>query len=110
MFVKTANDKNVNSAIKSSGFTILKLSAVWCGPCKALSPTLEKVAAERASSLTAYELDIDDSPATAQELRVMGVPTMVLFHNGQEISRKVGNVAKGALDSWLDTEIQKVGA
>lgn len=109
MFVKTATDKNANTVIKSSGFTILKLSASWCGPCRALAPTLEKVAEERAGSLSAYELDIDESPSSAQSLRIQGVPTMVLFHNGQEVSRKSGNMAKGALDAWLNSELEKVG-
>jgi thioredoxin len=110
MFVKTANDKNAANVIKSSGFTILKLEAQWCQPCRVLTPTLERVAEERQNMLSVFKLDIDDSPSTAQELRVMGVPTMILFHNGQEVARKVGNVAKNALDSWLDTEIQKAGS
>ena len=109
MFVKTATDKNANSVIKSSEFTILKLEAQWCQPCRVLTPTLEKVAEERQNMLSVFKLDIDDSPTTAQELRVMGVPTMILFHNGQEVARKVGNVAKNALDTWLNSELEKVG-
>jgi thioredoxin 1 len=109
MFVKTANDKNASSVIKSSGFTMLKLEAQWCNPCRALSPTVEKVAEERQSTLSIFKLDIDDSPTTAQALKVMGVPTMVLFNNGKEVSRKSGNMAKGALDAWLNSELEKIG-
>jgi thioredoxin 1 len=109
MFVKNATDKNASSIINSSGFTLVKMGATWCGPCKALSPTLEKVAEERSGSMSVFDMDIDDSPTTPQKYRVQGVPTMILFHDGQEVARKVGNVAKNALDSWLDSELEKVG-
>lgn len=109
MFVKTANDKNAGSVIKSNGFTILKLEAQWCQPCRVLTPTLEKVAEERQNTLSVFKLDIDDSPSTAQSLKIMGVPTMVLFHDGQEISRRTGNMAKAAIDTWLNSEMEKVG-
>ena len=109
MFVKTATDKNLNNSISTNKTILVKAGAQWCPPCKALSPTLEKVAEERVSSLPVYDLDIDESPNSAQSLRIQGVPTMVLFHNGVEVSRKTGNMAKGALDAWLNSELQKVG-
>ncbi len=59
--------------------------------------------------MSVYDMDNDDSPTTPQKYRVQGVPTMILFHDGQEVARKVGNVAKNALDSWLDSELEKVG-
>jgi thioredoxin len=109
MFVKTATDKTLNSTIETNKVLLVKAGASWCPPCKALAPTLEKVAEERQESLPIYDLDIDDCPSTSQSLRIQGVPTMVLFHNGQEIARKSGNMAKGALDAWLNSELEKVG-
>jgi len=109
MFVKTATDKTLIDSINSNKTVLVKAGAQWCPPCKALAPTLEKVAEERTTSLPVYDLDIDDSPSSAQSLRIQGVPTMVLFHNGVEVSRKTGNVAKGALDTWLNSELEKVG-
>ncbi len=107
MFVKNANDKNLNSSISSSQTVLVKFGATWCPPCKALAPTLEKVAEERKSSVSIYEVDIDDSPASSQTLKIQSVPTMILYHNGLEISRKSGNVPKTALDSWIDSEVQR---
>jgi|LauGreDrversion4_2_1035121.scaffolds.fasta_scaffold96309_5 thioredoxin len=109
MFVKTATDKTLINSINSNKTVLVKAGATWCPPCKALAPTLEKVAEERTTSLPVYDLDIDDSPSSAQSLKIQGVPTMVLFHNGVEVSRKTGNVAKGALDTWLNSELEKVG-
>ena len=109
MFVKNATDKTLNDSIRANKTVLVKAGATWCPPCKALSPTLEKVAEERSSSLPVYDLDIDDNPGSAQSLRIQGVPTMILFHNGSEVSRKSGNMAKGALDAWLNSELQKFG-
>jgi thioredoxin len=109
MFVKTATDKTLSNSISTNKTVLVKAGAQWCPPCKALTPTLEKVAEERVSFLPVYDLDIDESPNSAQSLRIQGVPTMVLFHNGVEVSRKTGNMAKGALDAWLNSELQKVG-
>jgi thioredoxin len=109
MFVKTTTDKTLSNSISTNKTVLVKAGATWCPPCKALTPTLEKVAEERVSSLPVFDLDIDESPSSAQSLRIQGVPTMVLFHNGVEVSRKTGNMAKGALDAWLNSELQKVG-
>ena len=109
MFVKTATDKTLSNSISTNKTVLVKAGAQWCPPCKALAPTLEKVAEERSASLPVFDLDIDESPSSAQSLRIQGVPTMVLFHNGQEVARKSGNMAKGALDAWLNSELEKVG-
>jgi thioredoxin len=109
MLIKRATDNSLGNSIASNKTVLLKVQATWCGPCKALTPTLEKVAEERASSLPVFDLDIDESPNSAQSLRIQGVPTMVLFHNGVEVARKSGNMAKGALDAWLNSELEKVG-
>lgn len=107
MFVKTADDKTFNSLLTDGKPVLLKMGATWCGPCKAIKPTLEAVAKERADSLLVLDMDIDDSPRTPQSLQVMSVPTTILFLNGKEISRKVGNISKQVLDSWIDSELKK---
>jgi thioredoxin 1 len=109
MFVKTATDKTLKNSVGTNKTVLVKAGATWCNPCRALAPTLEKVAEERLASLPVFDLDIDDSPSAAQSLKIMGVPTMVLFHNGVEVARKSGNMAKGALDAWLNSELEKVG-
>lgn len=110
MFVKTATDKTLKENLLDKKTVLVDLSAeAWCVPCRALAPTLEKVAEERQDTLSVFKLDIDDNPSAAQSLQVMSVPTMVLFHNGREIARKSGNMAKGALDAWLNSELEKVG-
>jgi len=106
MLVKTADDKNFNSLLNDGSHVLLKMGATWCGPCKAIKPALESVAKER-SYLTVLDMDIDDSPKTPQLLQVMSVPTIVLFVNGKEVSRRVGNISKLSLDSWIDSELKK---
>ena len=110
MFVKTATEKTLNQDLSDKSFVLIDFSAEkWCLPCRALAPTLEKVAQERDDSLSIFKIDIDDNQRVPQKYKVMGVPTMVLFHKGQEVSRKSGNMAKGALDTWLNSEMEKAG-
>jgi thioredoxin 1 len=110
MFVKTATDKTFNKNLSDKSLVLVDFSAEnWCNPCRALAPTLEKVAEERQDTLSVFKLDIDESPNSAQSLKIMGVPTMILFHNGQEVARKSGNMAKGSLDAWLNSELERVG-
>jgi thioredoxin 1 len=109
MFVKIASDENLNKLVSSNKTVLVKVGAQWCAPCRALAPTLERVAEERLSSFPVYDLDIDDNPVSAQSLRIQGVPTMIIFHNGVEISRKSGSMAKAPLDTWLNSELEKVG-
>ena len=109
MFIKSATDSNIKSVINDNDTMLLKVQASWCGPCKALTPTISKIAEERSSTLPIYDLDIDESPSAAQSLRIQGVPTMILFHKGKEISRKSGNLPKTAVDSWINSEVEKAG-
>lgn len=109
MFIKSATDNNIRSVINDNKTVLLKVQASWCGPCKALTPTINKIAEERANTLPVYDLDIDDSPSAAQALRIQGVPTMILFHDGKEIARKSGNLPKATVDSWINSEFERSG-
>lgn len=75
--------------------------AAWCGPCKALAPTVEAVAAERQGSIKVCKLDVDGNPNVAGQFGIRSIPTVLLFKGGQNIGQLVGNVPKGAIDELL---------
>jgi thioredoxin 1 len=76
--------------IQSQTPVLLDFTATWCGPCKALKPIIEKVAAEYAGKLKVIQLDIDKSPETPSRFNIRGVPTVIVFKGGKEVARHVG--------------------
>jgi thioredoxin 1 len=75
--------------------------AQWCGPCRAVAPALEQIAAENAERLTVAKLDVDANPLTAQRYQVVSIPTLIVFQDGQPVARIVGARGKSALLSVL---------
>jgi thioredoxin 1 len=85
------NDMNFDSEVlKSPVPFLLDFSAVWCGPCKALAPIVEKLADEYKGKVRVGKLDIDDSPGVPSKFGIRGVPTVVVFKDGKESGRHVG--------------------
>src|SRR5215472_16190483 len=83
--------------LKSDLPFLLDFSAVWCGPCKMLSPIVEKIATEHTGKYKVGKLDIDDSPGVAAKYGIRGVPTVVVFRSGKETGRHVGVTNKETL-------------
>jgi thioredoxin 1 len=79
--------------------------APWCGPCKAIAPILEELAAEMDGKLTIAKVNIDDHDAVATEYNVRAIPTMILFKGGQVAETLVGMIPKAALKAKLATHI-----
>lgn len=75
--------------------------AEWCGPCRSLAPKLEEIATQAGEKISIVKVDIDENPNSPTQLGVRGIPTMVLFKNGQEVDRLVGNQPKEAIISLL---------
>ena len=73
----------------------------WCGPCRAVAPVLEQIAAENVERLTVAKLDVDANPLTAQQYQVVSIPTLIVFKGGQPVARIVGARGKSALLSDL---------
>lgn len=76
--------------------------AEWCGPCKQIAPLLDEVAAEKADSIRVVKLNIDDNPDTPARYGVRGIPTLLLFREGEVTGTKVGGATKSQLISWID--------
>jgi thioredoxin 2 len=83
--------------------TLVDLWAPWCGPCRVIAPALEKLATDRAGSLRIVKVNVDHAPEVSARLRVQGIPTMVLFHRGAEISRQVGAMPGDRIARWVDS-------
>ena len=76
--------------------------AEWCGPCKMIGPALEEISDELGEQVTIAKLNIDDSPEAPAKYGVRGIPTMILFNNGEPVETKVGAAPKGQLKDWLE--------
>ena len=79
--------------------------AEWCGPCKMIAPILEEIATEYAGKLAVAKVDIDSNPATPQRYGVRGIPTLILFKDGEVHATKVGALSKSQLASFIDTNL-----
>ena len=77
----------------------------WCGPCKMIAPVLEEVASEYSDKIRVAKLNIDDNPATPPKYGIRGIPTLMLFKNGEVEATKVGAVSKAQLTAFLDENI-----
>ena len=79
--------------------------AEWCGPCKMIAPVLEEIATEYSDRLKVVKLNIDDNPQTPPKYGIRGIPTLMVFKNGQVEATKVGAVSKAQLTKFLDDSL-----
>ena len=79
--------------------------AEWCGPCKAIAPILDEIAAEYDGKLRIAKLNIDDNPSTPPKYGIRGIPTLMLFKGGNVEATKVGAVSKSQLATFIDSNI-----
>ncbi|NJD56473.1 MAG: thioredoxin [Nitrospirae bacterium] len=95
-------DKEV---IGHDGVVMIDFWAVWCGPCRMIAPTVEELAKEYTGKLKVMKLNTDENPDVASKYKIMGIPTIIFFKNGQEADRIVGAVPKPQLKSKIDALI-----
>ncbi len=91
--------------LKSGAPVVVDFWAEWCGPCKQIAPALEEIANELGEKVRVAKLNIDDNPSTPAKYGVRGIPTLMLFKDGQVASMKVGAAPKGKIVEWIEGSI-----
>ncbi len=102
--VKVTDESFEQDVIKSGTPVLVDFWAEWCGPCKQIGPALEQIAEELSGKVTVAKVNIEDSPMTPGKLGVKGIPTLMLFRDGQMTSMKVGAMPKAKIVEWLNEQ------
>ncbi|MEX6675091.1 thioredoxin TrxA [Pseudomonas sp. W2Oct36] len=104
--IKHVSDASFDAdVLKAAGPVLVDYWAEWCGPCKMIAPVLDDIAGTYEGKLTIAKLNIDDNQETPAKHGVRGIPTLMLFKNGEVAATKVGALSKSQLQAFLDANI-----
>lgn len=99
--MQVVNSSEFKNAVKS-GVTLVDFYADWCGPCKMIAPVLEQLSTEFEGKAHIVKLDVDASPDIAQSFGVMSIPTLIVFKDGEAVSKVVGFQQKAQLAALIN--------
>jgi thioredoxin 1 len=99
-------DANFQETVSKNPIVLVDFWAAWCGPCRALAPTIEELAKELAGKVLVAKLDVDENPQTAEKFQVYSIPTVVLIKDQCEVDRIVGLCPKKQYDAAIQKQTQ----
>ena len=100
-----ATNTNFDGLLESEKLVIVDFWATWCGPCRMLSPLLDEVEEEMADKITVVKVNVDDADEIAYRYRIMSIPTLIFFKNGQMVDRSVGAMPKSMLVDKINANL-----
>ena len=103
--VHISDESFEEEVLQSERPVLIDYWAEWCGPCKMIAPVLDEIATEYSDRLKVVKLNIDDNPKTPPKYGIRGIPTLMVFKNGQVEATKVGAVSKAQLTAFLDDSL-----
>ena len=103
--VHISDESFEEEVLQSEQPVLIDYWAEWCGPCKIIGPVLDEIATEYSDRLKVVKLNIDDNPQTPPKYGIRGIPTLMVFKNGQVEATKVGAVSKAQLTAFLDDSL-----
>ena len=103
--VKIDSDNFESDVLKSDTPVVVDFWAEWCGPCKAIAPSLEEISDEMGDKVKIAKVNMDDNPDLAAQFGVRSIPTLLMFKGGEPVDIKVGAAPKNQLSDWISNEI-----
>lgn len=100
-------DQNFSDEIQE-GLTLVDFWAPWCGPCRIVSPIVEELAGDYTGKIKVGKLNVDENQQTAMNYRVMSIPTVILFKNGEPVETMIGAQSKAAYEARLNKHVSPV--
>jgi thioredoxin 2 len=107
-WIVDASEESFDSELDSSVPVLVDFWAPWCGPCRAVSPLVERLAREHAGKLKVVKLNVDEAPGLSQRYGIRGIPLLTLFDHGQEVDRLTGAAPYAQLATWLGQATARV--
>ena len=105
LIVHLSDDTFENEVLQSEQPVLVDYWAEWCGPCKMIAPVLDEIAGEYSGKVKVAKLNIDDNPNTPPRYGIRGIPTLMLFKDGEVEATKVGAVSKSQLTAFIDSNL-----
>ena len=94
-----------SEVLKADKPVVVDFWAEWCGPCKQLSPVVDELAEDMKDSVKVVKVNIDEAPEAPTKYGVRGVPTLMIFKDGQVVDTRVGGMPKSQLQEWIEGQV-----